>query len=66
MVGGPFECELVLRENAAERRETRVFMGELGPGDRVRLEGEEWIVVLVNERPGSLPEVLCRLVSERR
>jgi len=66
MVGGPFECELVLRENDAERRETRMFMGELIPGDRVRLADSDWIVVLVNERDGSLPEIFCRLVSERR
>jgi len=63
---GPFECELVLRENDEERREIRMFIGDLSPGDRVRLEGEDWIVVFVNERAGALPEVLCRLVSERR
>jgi hypothetical protein len=63
---GPFECELVLEVDDEERREIRMFMGDLIPGDRVLLEGEEWIVVFVNERPGSLPEVRCRLVSERR
>jgi hypothetical protein len=65
-VRGPFECELVLRENDSECRETRLFMGDLIPGDRVRLDDSEWIVVLGNERSDSLPEVFCRLVSERR
>jgi hypothetical protein len=65
-VNEPFECELVLQEKDSERRETRIFMGDLVPGDRVRLDDSEWIVVLVNERSDSLPEVFCRLVSERR
>jgi hypothetical protein len=60
-----FECDLVLRENGFEERRPHTFMVEVQPGTMLHLEGREWVVTEVGDRPGSLPEVVCRPVAER-
>jgi hypothetical protein len=60
----PFECELVLREADSERRLPHTFLAELRPGTHVHLDGIDWIVMEVEERPGSIPHVVCARVSE--
>jgi hypothetical protein len=53
-----FECELVLRaEN--ELRARHSFLVTVGPGTRLRMNGRDWAVTEVRERPGARPEVIC-------
>jgi hypothetical protein len=62
---GPFECELVLRENDHETRQTRSFVEAVTVGTYVHLDRRDWIVIEVQERAGGAPEVICRPVEER-
>lgn len=57
-----YECELVLRANDREMRLPHTFLAEVHPGDFLRLEGRDWIIVEVQE--GEKPVVFCRPPSE--
>ena len=62
----PFECEVVLREDESERRHPHTFAVDIELGTHLYLEGADWAVVDVIDRPESVPEVICRPTSERR
>jgi hypothetical protein len=57
-----FECELVLRENANEIRVPHSFLHEVRPGEFVRHDDRDWIVIEVQE--GEPPSVICRPAAE--
>jgi hypothetical protein len=57
---GPLECEVVLQEDNSERRLPHTFAAPVEPGTRLFLEGKDWAVVDVIERPGDVLEVVCR------
>ena len=56
----PFDCELVLRENGHEIHRLHSFMAEIYAGTAIHVEGRDWTVVDIQERPGDVPAVLCR------
>jgi hypothetical protein len=61
-----FDCELVFRENGSDRREPHAFDSDVLPGTMLHLEGLDWMVVELRERPtGLLPQVVCRPAFER-
>jgi hypothetical protein len=62
---GPFECEVVLREDDSERRLPHTFAVQVEPGACLFFEGRDWAVVDVIERPEDVPEVVCRRPSGR-
>jgi hypothetical protein len=57
---GPFECDLVLQEDNSERRLAHTFAVQVEPGTRLFLDGKDWMVVDVIERPEDVQEVVCR------
>jgi hypothetical protein len=60
-----YECELVLQENEHETRRPHTFLAEIRPGTFLRLDGRDWIVNDITERPDGPREIVCRPANER-
>ncbi len=53
------ECELVLRDELAEKRKAHTFLARVGPGTEIHMDGADWVIVEVNERQGLVPEIVA-------
>jgi hypothetical protein len=56
----PFDCLLLLRANARETQRPHSFMTEIEPRTMIRIDGRDWAVGEIHDRPGELPVVVCR------